>query len=154
VPFEALDEPARLGGGEGFVERGGLVGVEIDLHQHDLRRVGKCTSDKSLSVWAQSMAVWATCAQFADATLGFLRKKVPWNWADLCDLVTENFRVINPKEFRVIEVNQVYLPYRGRRCGTELHLPFHKVKRAGILGEWRQRIHRGRRPTAMLHGEP
>jgi hypothetical protein len=26
VPFEALDEPACLGGGEGFVERGGLVG--------------------------------------------------------------------------------------------------------------------------------
>jgi len=41
VPFEALDEPACLGGGEGFVERGGLVGVEIVLHQHDLRRVGK-----------------------------------------------------------------------------------------------------------------
>jgi hypothetical protein len=41
VPFEALDEPACLGGREGFVERGGLVGVEIVLHQHDLRRVGK-----------------------------------------------------------------------------------------------------------------
>src|SRR5271169_172905 len=41
VPFEALDEPARLSGGEGFVERGGLVGVEIVLHQQDLRRVGK-----------------------------------------------------------------------------------------------------------------
>ena len=41
VPFETLDEPARLGGGEGFVERGRLVGVEIVLHQHDLRRVGK-----------------------------------------------------------------------------------------------------------------
>jgi hypothetical protein len=27
--------------GEGFVERGGLVGVEIVLHQHDLRCVGK-----------------------------------------------------------------------------------------------------------------
>ena len=41
VPFETLDEPARLGGGKGFVERGGLVGVEIVLHQRDLRRVGK-----------------------------------------------------------------------------------------------------------------
>jgi hypothetical protein len=26
---------------------------------------------------------YATCAQFADATLGFLREKVPRNWADL-----------------------------------------------------------------------
>ena len=31
---------------------------------------------------------YATCAQFADATLGFLRQTVPRNWADLCDLVT------------------------------------------------------------------
>ena len=50
VPFEALDEPARLGGGEGFVERGGLVGVEIVLTI--FAASGKCTSDKSLSVWA------------------------------------------------------------------------------------------------------
>jgi hypothetical protein len=29
-------------------------------------------------------------------------QKVPRNWADLCDSVTDNFRVINPKEFRVM----------------------------------------------------
>jgi transposase len=45
---------------------------------------------------------YATCAQFANATLGFLRETVPRNWADLCDSVTDNFRVINPKEFRVM----------------------------------------------------
>ena len=45
---------------------------------------------------------YATCAQFADATLGFLREKVPRNWADLRDSVTDNFRVINPKDFRVM----------------------------------------------------
>src|ERR1700675_4105900 len=45
---------------------------------------------------------YATCAQFADATLGFLRQKVPRNWADFCDSVTDNFRVINPKDFRVM----------------------------------------------------
>ena len=45
---------------------------------------------------------YATCAQFADATLGFLREKVPRNWADFCDSVTDNFRVINPKDFRVM----------------------------------------------------
>jgi hypothetical protein len=45
---------------------------------------------------------YATCAQFADATLGFLRETVPRNWADLCDSVTDNFRVINPKDFRVL----------------------------------------------------
>jgi transposase len=45
---------------------------------------------------------YTTCAQFADATLSFLREKVPRNWADLCDSVTDNFRVINPKKFRVM----------------------------------------------------
>ena len=45
---------------------------------------------------------YTTCAQFANATLGFLRETVPGNWADLCDSVTDNFRVINPKEFRVM----------------------------------------------------
>ena len=45
---------------------------------------------------------YATCAQFADATLGFLRETVPRNWTDLCDSVTDNFRVINPKDFRVM----------------------------------------------------
>jgi transposase len=45
---------------------------------------------------------YATCAQFANATLGFLRETVPMNWANLCDSVTDNFRVINPKDFRVV----------------------------------------------------
>ena len=34
--------------------------------------------------------------------VSFLREKVPGNWADLCDSVTDNFRVINPKDFRVM----------------------------------------------------
>ena len=45
---------------------------------------------------------YATCAQFADATLGFLREQVPRNWAHFCDSVTDNFRVISPKNFRVM----------------------------------------------------
>jgi hypothetical protein len=45
---------------------------------------------------------YATCAQFADATLDFLRETVPRNWAGLCDSVTDNFRIINPKDFRVV----------------------------------------------------
>ena len=45
---------------------------------------------------------YATCTQFADATLGFLRETVPRNWANLCNSVTDNFRVISPKDFRVM----------------------------------------------------
>jgi transposase len=45
---------------------------------------------------------YETCAQFADAALDFLREKVPRNWDDFCDSVSDNFRVINPKDFRVV----------------------------------------------------
>jgi transposase len=45
---------------------------------------------------------YATCAQFADATLEFLRQKVPRNWREYADSVSDNFRVISPKEFRVM----------------------------------------------------
>jgi hypothetical protein len=27
---------------------------------------------------------------------------VPRNWADFCDAVTDNFRVIDPRDFRVV----------------------------------------------------
>ena len=45
---------------------------------------------------------YATCAEFANATLGFLRQRIPHNWADFCDQVTDNFRVIKPKDLRVM----------------------------------------------------
>jgi hypothetical protein len=41
----------------------------------------------------------ATCAQFADATLAFLRETVPRRWNEFRDSVTDNFRVINPRDF-------------------------------------------------------
>jgi transposase len=45
---------------------------------------------------------YETCAEFAATTLDFLRDKVPRNWADICDSVTDNFRVISPKDFRLV----------------------------------------------------
>ena len=45
---------------------------------------------------------YATSREFAGAVLTFLREKVPRNWTDLRDAVTDNFRVINPKDFRVL----------------------------------------------------
>ena len=45
---------------------------------------------------------YATVAQFADATLGFLRENVPRNWVTMCDSVTDNFCVIRPSDFRVM----------------------------------------------------
>ena len=44
---------------------------------------------------------YATCSQFAYATLSFLRDKVPENWNSSAT-VTNNFRIINPKDFRVV----------------------------------------------------
>ena len=45
---------------------------------------------------------YATYRQFTEATLGFLRQTVPKNWQQFCDSVTDNFRVISPKDFRVL----------------------------------------------------
>jgi transposase len=45
---------------------------------------------------------YATVGDFAVATLDFLRDKVPQNWRKFSTSVTDNFRVINPKDFRVL----------------------------------------------------
>ena len=45
---------------------------------------------------------YATYKDFADATLGFLREDVPKRWREFTSAVTDNFRVINPKQFRVV----------------------------------------------------
>ena len=42
------------------------------------------------------------CREFADAILDFLRNEVPRRWAEFCDSVTDNFRVIRPSEFRIV----------------------------------------------------
>ncbi len=39
---------------------------------------------------------------FCGAMLTFLREEVPKNWTSYCDTVTDNFRVISPKDFRVL----------------------------------------------------
>ena len=45
---------------------------------------------------------YATSREFAAEVLTFLREKVPQNWLELCDSIADNFRVINPKDFRVL----------------------------------------------------
>ena len=41
-------------------------------------------------------------ADFSDAFLTFLREEVPRNWHLHCDAVSDNFRVISPKDFRIL----------------------------------------------------
>jgi transposase len=43
-----------------------------------------------------------TFADFRDAILTFLREEVPRNWNLYCDRVTDNFRIISPKDFRIL----------------------------------------------------
>jgi len=45
---------------------------------------------------------YATYREFAEMTLEFLREKVPRQWPEFRDSVTDNFRVIDPKDFRVL----------------------------------------------------
>ena len=40
---------------------------------------------------------------FCRSVLHFLRVEVPKNWAVFCNSVTDNFRVINPADFRVLK---------------------------------------------------
>ena len=44
---------------------------------------------------------YARCAQFAEAALAFPRQKVPGNRAEFRDTVTDNFRIISAKNFRL-----------------------------------------------------
>ena len=46
---------------------------------------------------------YATYNDFCKSVLHFLREEVPKNWASFCDSVTDNFRVINPADFRVLK---------------------------------------------------
>ena len=45
---------------------------------------------------------YATFRDFSAAMLNFLRDDVPANWRTWCDEVTDNFRVIDPKDFRIL----------------------------------------------------
>lgn len=46
---------------------------------------------------------YATYNAFCEAMLGFLRDKVPKNWNNWCDDVSDNFRIISPKDFRILQ---------------------------------------------------
>ncbi|MGO9421041.1 MAG: IS630 family transposase, partial [Roseiarcus sp.] len=45
---------------------------------------------------------YATYKDFAEATLGFLRQDAPKRWREFRSAVTDNFRIINPRESRVV----------------------------------------------------
>ena len=43
-----------------------------------------------------------TFSSFSTSLLGFLRQDVPRHWDIWCDQVSDNFRAISPKDFRVL----------------------------------------------------
>ena len=45
---------------------------------------------------------YASYREFTEAVLDFLRKHVPRRWPEFRSPVTDNFRVIDPKNFRVV----------------------------------------------------
>jgi hypothetical protein len=51
---------------------------------------------------ARVRAKHETFRDFAYAILTFLREEVPRNWRIYCDEVTDNFRIISPKDFRIL----------------------------------------------------
>jgi hypothetical protein len=45
---------------------------------------------------------YASFKDFSIVMLKFLRHDVPGNWGNWCDEVSDNFRIINPTEYRTI----------------------------------------------------
>ena len=45
---------------------------------------------------------YASFKDFSAAILNFVRDHVPRNWNQYCDQVTDTFRIIDPKNFRVL----------------------------------------------------
>jgi transposase len=45
---------------------------------------------------------YSSFKDFSIAMLNFLRDDIPRNWRTYCDEVTDNFRIIDPKKFRII----------------------------------------------------
>ena len=41
-------------------------------------------------------------AVYKAAMMAFLTQTVPKNWTELCDQVSDNFRVIDPADFRIM----------------------------------------------------
>ena len=59
---------------------------------------------------------YATCSQFADATLGFLRETVPRNWANLCDSVSLRALLPAGAAQRLAVDRDDFLGRAGQRC--------------------------------------
>ena len=52
--------------------------------------------------WVTHNRHYPTFNQFTEAILGFFRKTLPDNWKEFRDTVSDNFRVISPKQYTVI----------------------------------------------------
>jgi transposase len=52
--------------------------------------------------WVTHNHHYATFDQFTEAILGFFRKTLPDKWCEFRDTVTDNFRVVSLKEYRII----------------------------------------------------
>jgi hypothetical protein len=76
--------------------------------------------------------VSATFKEFSTAMLTFLREEVPKNWHDYGYEVADNFRVINPTEFR-ITARTGYNTGARRPSAFESRIPA-GIPVAGILG--------------------
>ena len=61
-----------------------------------------CSMGRLLFSRVEQIRCYASFKDFSLAMLTFLRDKVPKNWKIYCDEVTDNFRIIDPKDFRIL----------------------------------------------------
>lgn len=114
----------------------------------------------------------ATYNGFCRSVLEFLRDDAPGKLNTFCDIITDNFRVISPGDFRICQVSRVYfpnftprkwMPTSGRR-GASQPRPnprwrSRRFPRRSVMGHWWRRTtgspapqeHRSAGPAKLRH---
>ena len=103
MPLHPLDVFRRWSGRGGDIGRPRAVGATE-------RRVRSPVSVRPLIytkilpvlVFRSDNGQYVKFRTFCSAVLDFLKKEVPAKWRVFCDDVTDNFRVICPKDFRIL----------------------------------------------------
>ena len=56
--------------------------------------------------WVTHNQHYDTYEEFTEAITEFLETTLPENWKQFLDTITDNFRVISPKQYKIIQANK------------------------------------------------
>jgi hypothetical protein len=102
------DNHRRQSDGDPVCCRGGTAHEALGVELEDGGVMDKVIDGGDRQLWGlmhrhiTHNKCYATFKDFRVAMLTFLRGSVPRHWRTYCDELTDNFRIINPTEFRII----------------------------------------------------